>query len=266
MALSLGACLLILSLVYYEIGFEDCHERADRIYRIGGTWIDGDVTQYLKTVMHPLGPALKEALPEVEEQVRLRALSNVTLTAGHDRTFSESKFLIADASVFGVFSIPLVDGDPATALAAPRSVVISEAARRRLFAGGSPIGESITLFATVTLTVTGVMRNLPKNTQIRTDYLASYDTSAVGSDELQVWNRPRAFEAYTYLLMRADAGPAAVEAKLARFLTARLGDDALKCYLQLQPLHDLYFHSGLGGSAPGDKRSASPVGRRRVFW
>ena len=100
MSIALGASLLILSYADYELGFERCHDNAERIYRIGGNRTQGDLINYMASTMFPLGPSLKEAVPEVEEQVRLCKFSDVIVKTDSDLEFMEPKFLLADPSVF----------------------------------------------------------------------------------------------------------------------------------------------------------------------
>lgn len=245
LSLALGASLLILSFVNYEMSFEKCHENADRIYRIGGSWTNGDYTLFLATTMYPLGPSLKDALPEVEEQARLYRMDNVTAETVGNLTYKEPKFLLADPAVFSVFSIPLIYGDPQSVLSRPYSVVISEQISRNLFAGTNPIGQTITVNDSVTFTVTGVMRDLPQSTRIHTDFLASYSTLDRIGENLNEWDNTGSFNAYTYLLLAKGTDPKAVDTKLPEILTAHLGEDASKFDLHLQLLKDLYFHSKL---------------------
>ena len=80
LSLALGASLLILSFVNHELSFEKCHENSSQIYRVGGTWVDGDLTRFLAATLYPLGPSLKEALPGIQEQVRLGRIDNVTIS------------------------------------------------------------------------------------------------------------------------------------------------------------------------------------------
>ena len=179
LSLALGASLLILSFVNYELNFEKCHDRAERTYRVGGAWQQDDLIVYMKAAMYPLGPAMKEALPEIEQQVRLRQYKDLSVKADHDREYRADKFLLADPEIFDVFTVQLVSGNPQTALSRPHSVVVSEQAARNLFGDVNPLGRTLTIRDTVMLTVTGVMADLPLNTQIHTDFLASFTTFEV---------------------------------------------------------------------------------------
>jgi putative ABC transport system permease protein len=246
LSLALGASLLILSFVNFELSFEKCHENSPDIYRVGGQWTKGDLTIYLTQAMYPLGPALKEALPEVREQVRLGRFDDVVVKTDRDREFKEAKFLMADPSVFSVFSIPLIQGDSQSVLSQPYSVVISERVSKDLFAGANPLGEMITIRDSVTLTVTGVMQDMPLNTQLHTDFLASFSTLGKLGEDLNTWPGAGSSGAYTYLLLPVGASPATVDEKLPGILAGHMGDNSHNYQLNLQPLESLYLNSHWG--------------------
>jgi len=245
LSLALGAGLLVLSFVNHELSFEDCHEHAPRIYRLSGTYTEGDLCRFLATAAYPLGPALRQAVPEVEEQVRIRRLENVLVRADHDRAVKEPKFLFTDPEVFDVFSVPFARGDAGSALNRPSSVVISEKVARDLFVGVDPIGKTITVMDSVELTVTGVMADIPLTTQIHTNFLASLSTLERTGEDLTSWGGPRSGGAFTFLMLAEGASPVRIEEKLPGILAGSLGEEADKYELHLQPLKDMYFNSGL---------------------
>lgn len=248
LAVALGASLLILSFVNYELSFEKCHENSDKIYRVGGTWMKDDLTLFLAATMYPLGPSLKDAVPEVAEQTRLRRFQNVTVKTERDLEFQEPRFLMADPTVFNLFSIPLIHGAPQSALSRPFSVVISERVSNDLFAGTNPLGQTITIHDSVTLTVTGVMEDMPLNTQIHTNFLASFATLERMGEDVNRWDNTRSNHAYTYLLLGQETMPETIDEKIPGILAAHLGEDASCYHLQLQPLEDIYLNS-----KPGDQ-------------
>ena len=88
--------------------------------------------QYSEALPIPLGPALEEQLPEVEEAVRFSGGGPLQLRVGAKDSISE-EVLTAEAGVFDVFSLPLLRGDPKTALTRPYTIVLTESLARRLF-------------------------------------------------------------------------------------------------------------------------------------
>ena len=77
--------------------------------------------------------------------------------------FFESSIVAADSGLFRIFTLPFVSGDPATALSAPHSIVLSEELAAKYFGDDNPIGQTITLENSFQFTVTGVMKDIPHN-------------------------------------------------------------------------------------------------------
>ena len=64
------------------------------------------------------------------------------LRVGAKDSISE-EVLTAEAGVFDVFSLPLLRGDPKTALTRPYTMVLTEPLARRLFGDSDPIGQVV---------------------------------------------------------------------------------------------------------------------------
>ena len=91
----------------------------------------------------PLGPALEEQLPEVEEAVRFRPGRGPRLLRVGDKDGVYEKVIWTEAGVFDVFSFQLLRGDPKTALTRPYTMVLTEPLARRLFGESDPIGQVV---------------------------------------------------------------------------------------------------------------------------
>ncbi|MDE2890867.1 MAG: ABC transporter permease [Gemmatimonadota bacterium] len=138
LGIAISFCLLAFLFVRYEWTYDGFHENADRIYRVYAEFEDSITKDFTPG---ELGPALSEALPEVRS-VRIHPGARIV----HDRgQTSNVSILQADPSILDVFSFPLIKGDPATALAAPDYVVITETMAARYFSGQDPIGKSISV-------------------------------------------------------------------------------------------------------------------------
>ena len=131
LAVGFCLCLLTVQLAAYQLSVGDFHEKKDRVFRVLGPdfWSEA---QYTGSLPGPLGPTLKEQLPEVEEAVRFSSVWPHLLRAG-DKEGIYEKVSGAEAGVFDMFSLPLLRGDPKTALARPYTMVLTEPLARRLF-------------------------------------------------------------------------------------------------------------------------------------
>lgn len=253
LAVGLACCLLIALYVRHELSYDRYHVNADRIYRAGYV-MDArvEVHQTARTP-HPLAPVLVSEFPETKAAVRFRRAEAVIR---HDEeSFRETAFYYADAAVFDVFSFSLIEGDPATALTAPFSLVLTEEAAHRYFGETSPIGRSLLVPDVGTFTITGVLQNLPSQSHFTFDLLASYATLEVMRPEaLRQWDSA---VTSTYVLLAEGIKAAALEAKFSLLVDRYLGPNAGNSRFFLDPLTRLHLHSDLAGELGegGDARS-----------
>lgn len=251
LALSLAICLLVIGHLVHELSFEDCHENADRIYRVNGTYTSRDTITYSSQVIPALGPALTAELPEIEAAAVFRLLGNITLETDQERFRTTEEYsrhgfefdgnvLAANPDFLRVFTIPLIQGDPGAALAAPSSVLISRNAAEVHFPGESPVGREIKLRDDLVCLVTGVMENIPRTTQIHCDFIVSYSTIEPALSGHDTWRNFH--QDYVYLLLRRDADPVMTETRIASVAKSHLQAGLAKKYeWELQPLKDIYF-------------------------
>jgi putative ABC transport system permease protein len=160
LAIGMACSLLILMWVVHELSYDRFHEHADDIYRVIQEVHFSDHTTTWAVTQGPLGPHLKEDFPEVINYTRF-TIANFLLTHA-DKSFDET-VVLADGSMFEMFSLPLMAGDPATALSSPSSIVLSKASAEKYFGKVNPVGKTITADHHDEFTVTGVLQPIPTN-------------------------------------------------------------------------------------------------------
>ncbi|HLL42886.1 MAG TPA: ABC transporter permease, partial [Segetibacter sp.] len=255
LAIGMTACFLIYLYVTFELSYDTFHSKADRIYR---------VVADIKTpteVINASGPSwavppnAKDEFPEVEHFVRVAGGDNVLVRKG-DIKFQEENSAWADSAFFKVFDFKLLKGDPNTALKDPFSIVFSETAAKKYFGKTDPIGQTLLVTGEGRpAKVTGVIKDIPENSQIKADVVISMTTLtqklAPGIDS-QYGN----YGASAYLLLRLGTNPKALEAKFPGFLERRNGTEMKKIQMYptlfLEPLKDVYLHSTRDGSKTGN--------------
>src|SRR4028119_2108316 len=255
LAIGMTACFLIYLYVTFELSYDTFHTKADRIYR---------VVADIKTpteVINASGPSwavppnAKDEFPEVEHFVRIAGGDNVLVRKG-DIKFQEENSAWADSAFFKVFDFKLLKGDPNTALKDPFSIVFSETAAKKYFGKTDPIGQTLLVTGEGRpAKVTGVMKDIPENSQIKADVVISMSTLtqklAPGIDS-QYGN----YGASAYLLLRPGTNPKALEAKFPAFLERRNGTEMKKNQMYptlfLEPLKDVYLRSTRDGSKTGN--------------
>lgn len=179
LAIGMAACILILLFIQHELSFENMHADARRIYRV--LTIDkalGTNNQRVGISMPAMGPALPTAFPEVEASLRLNFGGQTLLSRPEVNrpAIYAQQLRSADANFFNFFDFPLLKGDPATALAQPFSLVLTESLAKQLFGEEEPLGKTVTTGNGTALQITGVLADLPDNTHLQFDALGAIST------------------------------------------------------------------------------------------
>ena len=247
LALGIACCLLIILYVRDELSYDRYHDKAERIYRVVTDERQGDQVSRAAEVLLPTVTFMRNEFPEVEESVRFVPPGNAWMVRYGDKGFYERSFYLADSTVFDVFDVPLVAGNPRTALSGNNRAVLSESIARKYFGDENPIGKILIAEGTFHLEVTGIMRDLPSNTHLGFDILASFRIQEAYSDRtVDEWGWRRS---HSYVLLQEGADPAELEAKLPAFVQKHLGNrydnDEASLTLSLQPVSDIHLHSRL---------------------
>lgn len=169
LALGLTCCLLITMYVVDELSYDHFHENADQIYRLDSDIKFGGHDFSLAVVSPMVGPAMVEELPSVKYSVRFRSRGSFLVRKG-DQTLKEENVIYADSTLFDIFSFPLIAGNPKTALVDPTSVVITESTARKYFGKTEVLGETLNFDNRTDYKITGVMKDIPRNSHIRFDF------------------------------------------------------------------------------------------------
>jgi putative ABC transport system permease protein len=238
LAMGMAVCLLILLYVQDELSYDRFHEHAEDTYRLVLESRDGERSG---TMSASLGPALAQENGEIQAAVRLFKHWEAPLIARADEGFIEAAFYFADSSFFGVFSFPLRQGDAATALAAPFSVVLTESAARKYFGSANPLGQTLRYNSRHDLTVTGVMTEVPSHSHLQPDFVASMPTLPQVSFA-QIMEQWGVF--YHYVVLAPGASPATLARKGQDLMARRAGSETPP-KLHLQPLTSIHLHSQL---------------------
>ncbi|MDP4218044.1 MAG: ABC transporter permease [Bacteroidota bacterium] len=256
LTVSMTACFLIFLYVRFEWSYDAFHAKADRMYRVN---CDLKTPSELIKAGGPgwaIAPNLKKEFPEVESAVRLYTTS--LLVRKDDVKFQELNSFFADSAFFNVFDLKLLHGDPVTALKDPFTVVFSESAAKKYFGNANPVGQTVLMTGqNWSVRVTGLMKDMPENSQIRADMIVSMPTLIrtlnvnPPLDEDWVDDGPPA-----YVLLKPGASAAALEAKLGSFVDRHAGTEMKKqqvfVNLSLQPVKDVYLHSSRPGTKTGN--------------
>jgi putative ABC transport system permease protein len=176
LAIGLASSIIIFLYVENEKSFDHFHKHAKYIYRIGTQGnVSGNKLNHALTSA-PLAPTLIKEFPEVEKAVRV-ARFGAWLVRYNNIKHNEDNLVFADSAFFELFSFPLIEGDPERVLDKPESIVLSREAARRYFGSENPVGKKLRIENDSTYyEVTGIMENIPQNSHMHFDMVASLST------------------------------------------------------------------------------------------
>jgi len=223
--LSIGvACSLLIALfVINEASYDKFNMKKDRIFRlilngkIGGQEITGTSTPAV------MGPTMAKEFPEIEDCLRMSGWGP-TVIEFENQLFTEEHMIEADSSFFNFFSIPVLKGDPANLLNAPKKVVLSESTAKKIFGEENPIDKPIKIGSdTVKYTVSGVMGDIPGNSHFEANMVGSFMTNRRSGDPTWLNN-----SFGTYLLLKPNSSYKTVDAKIPELLKKYVGPEIQK--------------------------------------
>ncbi len=171
LTLGLAVGILVLLWVQDELSFDSSSKKSKDIYRLelwGGT---GNNRQIFTIGVAPIGPAAKQQLPQIQDYVRLGGNSDYSLYKYQDKVFGDENAIYADPSLFAMFDYNLIKGDNAKPFKDDHSVVITQRTAEKFFGNQDPIGKVIVGDDKVNLTVSGVINNIPKNSDLQYDMI-----------------------------------------------------------------------------------------------
>ncbi len=262
LALGLAGCLLIGLFVRHEVAYDRHHADVERLYRVvqhtnteqteGTAWVGG-----------AMGNVLLADFPQIEALARL-VRSDLLVEVGEGeakRTFEDERLVYADPSVFDVLTLPLVAGST-DALDTPDHVFLTETTAAKYFGQEEAVGQTITTGGR-TLTVAGIITDLPATTHLTFDLMTSLDTFKLG-----YWGESESSftsywwpNAYTYIKLRDGASAATLNAALPEAVARHRSPAEAEHYVPaLQPLTDIHLRSSLGGEwQPGGSATTVAV-------
>lgn len=247
LAIGLASSILILLWVQNELSYDKFHKNAAQIYRIAGDF--GHLKVAVNAEAMPAG--LKAELPVVENTVRLSLGSTALLAAGN-RKFEEKRVFYADPSFMNVFSFPMVQGDRATALNRVDAVLITQDIAKKYFGSQNPIGKIIRKDNRENVVVTGVLANVPTNSDLQFDFIMPMgvlEKANRNSNE----NKWENFNFYSYVQLTQRFNPSAANlAALVKQMTQLFQQHSpMPVVFDLQPLTKIHLAPSRMGDMPG---------------
>jgi putative ABC transport system permease protein len=254
LSVGIASCLLIVLYIFDELRYDDFHAEADRLYRV--TVYDRAGSSEIETAL--TAPALAPIIPQEFASVRLTTRfmpSSQQVLRWENQSATQSGLVYVDEDFFRMFSYPLRQGDPATALKEPNSLILTESTARKYFGNASALGKLINIGDDATYEVTGIVADPPDHSHLYFEVLASFST--LPSEVNDNWT---SYELYTYLLLADGSTSQNTEEELnsliEKYIAAKMYEDNGADYseesgneyrISLQAVPDIHLHSNLFG-------------------
>jgi len=251
LAIGLASFIFIVLYIDDELKYDKHHEKADRIYRVNRLYNSNDVDEDAATVSFPCGPTLLLDYPGIVEnqvrffnQLRNQWFFDYQKSESEIIRFNEPYFLLADSTVFDIFTFPFISGDPETALDRPGTIVVTESTAKRYFGDEPALGKVLRVEEGINFEITGVMKDLPTQSHLKIDILGSLNTFRQFNPNGQfpqtwIWN-----PCWTYVLLHEGIDAKMLDERFPEFYQNHYNDlrDA-DVSLYTQALTDIHLKS-----------------------
>jgi putative ABC transport system permease protein len=260
LSVGLTCCMLISVYLYNEANYDKYHKNIDQLFQLATTFVGDGKEEKTPNTPAPMAAAMKQEFPEIKETARLLALfaEDKTLLQykggnAAPKSFYEKKGYVADASFFKLCTYNFIEGEAATALKDPNTIVLSEEIAKKFFGSQPSLNKVIHVNSNTNgefdFKVTGVYRPVDKPSQIdarffisvfggNIEQLIKQQTDMIGNNMFN-----------TFFLLKPGADAKKLEAKFPAFVDKYMGTGlkAAGFYKKqfLIPVKDLHLYSGM---------------------
>ncbi|MFT4203127.1 MAG: ABC transporter permease [Chitinophagaceae bacterium] len=197
LAIGMASTILILLWVGNELSTDRFYSKIDRLYVMNNRDKFSGQLNVWSSTPKIMGPTIKQDYPEVEDMSRVGRDANFLFTVGEKKITENGAYV--DSTFFNLFDLPLLSGDTKAALTGINKVVLTQSFAKNLFGNENPIGKTVKIDSTDIFTVTGVLKDLPANSNFNFKYLMPWTyRKKLGGDD-QYWGNN---STTTYVLLK----------------------------------------------------------------
>ncbi len=245
LSLTIGifGCLVIGLFVWDEWQYDKKIPGSENVYRIYEQRKSNDAITYAAVVPPMFATFLNNTYPEVDTTARILMTPDKFLMEVDGNRHYESKGLFVESSLFDIFPLAFKNGDPATALTVPGTIVLTEDIARRYFNNQDPIDKTIYIDKD-TFTVKGVLANIPGHFHLDFNFLMSLPSAHIKKERMEKWTW---HQFYTYVKVKPGADVQQLQDKFQAHMKKEIFPtltQAGSTFLPfLQPLQDIHLRS-----------------------
>ncbi|MCP4724147.1 MAG: FtsX-like permease family protein, partial [bacterium] len=243
LAIGLACCILILLWVQDELQFDRFNEKIDRLYRVVTVKTINEQLQFAdRKSSYPVADAFVDEFPEIVNSARFLITGQKTLKY-EDRMFNENAIVMVSPAMLDLFTFKFIAGSGNNALSEKNSIILTESMSDKYFGAEDPIGKVLTVDNKFSLTVTGVVKDIPQNSHFsgydKIDFLVPFSFYTNYSDDMRGWD---SFYLKTYVLLDENADRDEMNRKLTGYLGEKQEEQTNYDFF-LQPVKDINFYT-----------------------
>ncbi|MEM1134299.1 MAG: ABC transporter permease [Bacteroidota bacterium] len=256
LALGITCSLIIFLFLRFELSFDRFLTKGEQLYRVVSIFTNENEPDYNANTPYPLASAIRTDFSELTGVTQIHYSFSELITVGNKR-YKESNVIYVDSLFLNVFNYDWISGDPTSALSQPNSVVLTETLATKYFKGEEVLGKVIELDSSIFLKVTGLIKDVPKNTHLPFSALISF--SNYTNNDLNRWDYIN--HGMTYIVLPSNVRIEQLANRLPDFFSKYMGaDQAKQRSFQLQPIYDIRFDMRFANTNPTDTIS------KKTLW
>ena len=239
LAIGMSVGLLLIAFMHDLLSYDRFHSNGENIYRITNLLTsNGRQEGKFGTTSIKTAKLIREKVAGIEEVVIMRSDFSQDAKVGDNLVPIRGYW--AEPSVFRIFTFPMLEGDPHSALKNPYSVVLTETAAKKLFGNEPALGQPIR-FDTLDYQVTGVIKDVPFFSHMNFEALVSLSTAeALNKHDRNFEKWTNMWSNYVYLLLPENADMASINSQLDAIANdENRAEENTRIQLELLPLYDI---------------------------
>lgn len=249
LVIGIAASMLVFLLIRFETSFDDFHRDPDRIFRVVAVTTTPDGVAYLRGTAFPVAQGLRSDYPQLEHVARVYKQADNQLTvisnnSADQKKFKEKNIFFADPELFEIFNYPFAAGNAKTALSEPNAVVFTQKDADKYFGDWhNAVGRSIMYNNDKICKVTGILKDIPANTDFPMQIIFSFKTSE--SDTSTDWVSQNS-DLNTLVVLPKGILANQFDDKLRTLVKRHTPPEHANQNYVLQPLNDIHFNGKFG--------------------
>lgn len=249
LSIGMASAIIILLWIQNEMSYDQFHEKGNRICTVWNrAMIDGKLTAWNATPKI-LARTLEKDLPEVEQTARVNWSGSPIFSVGEKKLAIKGNMV--DSNFLQIFSFPLIEGSAETALNDAHSILLTEQLAIKLFGKNQEVvGKMIRINNTDNVKVTGILKDLPNNTDFDFEYLMPWSYLRQKGNDDDSWANTAT---RTYVLLKPNVSVALADSKI-KMLQQQHFDNAkeMKWQLFLYPISRWRLYSNFENGFESD--------------